>query len=290
MIIATDKSIVISGPKHGSSETIEIFREYLESFNYSSPSYTTDFRDISIGRFNHLLKYSIHSKNSSLEHLDQISSEYFPNKDHFAITNPIKELLNCLAGKSDKKIFIFIRDPFKSFKTALLQDLSLSIGKNPLKFYKEFNFYPDKNKAIFFDIKHLQIMLPNQYKFKEIISSCISLYYEELTRGPHLCNLHLNSTLNFLFLTKSFYPSAIDSITIVDLDNYSEEHIPYLVSMKVFRQNEKREYLSSNKLSLDVLDNLLDERLENLPCYGTRYLTEEAGYSFIKFLFRKNLV
>lgn len=291
MIVTTDKSTIISGLKHGSTNSALIASEYINelfpSWNLSrGEAHTSSIR---IDFFTRVLSRHF-VQGMSYKQFSDINLDSSFKFDTLSVKFFYDEFLKNLFDINSKPIFIFIKEPTSSFMSAFVEDFSQILFKRRKIISK---IYPSYYQFYFSKDYHKKNLIEflNSVDEKDInlvVTQSLKLFSNEFSKGNHISTLHLSRVVVLLSYLKEYFPNAFSRTFIVNLDKYDKKLIPYLAEMKVFYPNEsgKIKSVNSNKILVELLSPFFPENPKTLPLGKIRLDIENTMFSHIEKVYR----
>lgn len=295
MVISTDKSIVVSSLKHGSTMAYQIFNEYVNSVD---PSIQVRREDVFLVAYQNLGKLLNEDSTKICTYKESIRCFYNDNfaPPHLRVIDPVNELFNTLYGKSNKPIYFLIRDTFHSYYSAFITDFShLLIEKYKIacQLVPELSKYVNNED----NLKHsINSFLGNPQNIEQInflISQFCKLFYKELANSPHLSSAVNPLYANILDQISINYPSALKNVYLVDLTRYDRTLNNYLIEQKVIKFRVTGEGKKNINTNLSVFENIISTLIsfgKDLPLFEIRNANEAKFYKYIRQAYKTSLV
>lgn len=295
-ILATDKSIVISGWKHGTTELNHIFRQELLQkgikLRYDDVYGNNNLNFINRGLLNGL------DKINNFPLFKDYIKKYYDELYYHEYFDPTLEIFKTILNDNNNKpIFVFIRDPKKTFISCFHQDLNRIVSQNRDKLSSllpqlgKFNTPNTSGRSV---LKNF-LLNSSDIEIEKFFHLALTFFDKDVIRRSHVNTFHLTEVLQFLNLTEKIIPDLSRKLFIVDLDKYSNSLRDTLVEFKAMRHSEevpldhsgKFHYSKSNKHIYSKYEFLLESDYFNLPLGNVRLPVESMSYLHINKLYKK---
>lgn len=316
MVFLTDKSVLVSGLKHASTESYRLWLKFLED-QHEIPVHTFDqgvlldknlfqASDLTLLiRISEILAADVNIKsyedlvNKSRSCGQEFMLDYRSNI-FFKKYNPVEEVF----FNKQKPIFIFIREPKSSLKSALVEDFLsiLSVQKNKLENKRYVNQYLDLHYNKTGSDEKLHTTLPDFKYFDKVINEIYQEFTTEVFSDKtafipssvtfyHTNTYHLTSIVKLLINLSNIDTKILQNVKLVNLNEIDDKLKEYLISMNAIhpRYDTKKDKHSKQEI-YSKLDEFFDRIfVENINCI-TRFEQERISYKVLIYTFNNLLV
>jgi hypothetical protein len=297
MVISSDKSIVVSGLKHGSTNVSLIALDYVQEFFPTlSNTFSRQLFYKEAPRLDNISRL-VYSHYQIGQSFDQFFSSIRKNqlsKYHTITQKFYEDIFKNLFGHNENPIFILIKNPDRSFISAFAEDFSEVLFKRKkvitgiypsfYQYYTSNNYH--KNNLIEF------LSSADEESINLVVAQSLKLFGEDIVKGHHLNTLHLTRAVLFLSILSEYFPETLKRTFIIDLDSYDTKLIPFLRESKVLINSSKGKLVLSNSNSslVDMLLPYLPSDMRSLPLGKIRLETERSMHGFIISCYKDNFL
>lgn len=273
MIFSTDKSITITGLKHGSTQSFHIFRDHVNELAGEDIIHTRD----QVSEFLQVSEFKKKFIDFASEVLtDRQVISYFDgsisHSEFGKYINPFVDLFRFSIGEITKPVYIFVRNPKQSIKSAIIEDVEVVLRRHHSSIFDQ----------------PISMLISSGKVAPSLILSLAIHHQEEILKVGHSSTFFLTDVLFFCNILEHLRIPLRDNVRLVDLDmlkvTNESNKILQLEEDKVILPPGMAHRLSikTHRYNVQVLDSLISHFIDNVPMVHSRNTVENTAYSILQ--------